>query len=211
MSRSNDPLNHSDDIQQCVLVRTHDWCWVSHDHSFPSIAIGAAYGTSKAGIGIAGLGQFKPELIMKVCMADRMNHCQLSCSWNTSPLFPSSCRVLLPSMDSLSLCLLRVAVSLASPLPQPLWTLTCNSHLESCSGSNKGLFSVCRLHSSRCRSRVWIHWTGRGLCDWHRGRRSTSSFPITYPSIHLTGYAVRTRIHLRVARLRIDGPHPHLC
>ncbi|ETW81561.1 16k subunit of the vacuolar H+ ATPase [Heterobasidion irregulare TC 32-1] len=27
--------------------------------------IGAAYGTSKAGIGIAGLGQFKPELIMK--------------------------------------------------------------------------------------------------------------------------------------------------
>jgi len=27
--------------------------------------IGAAYGTSKAGIGIAGLGTFKPELIMK--------------------------------------------------------------------------------------------------------------------------------------------------
>ena len=30
------------------------------------LAVGAAYGTSKAGIGIAGLGQFKPELIMKV-------------------------------------------------------------------------------------------------------------------------------------------------
>ena len=29
-------------------------------------AVGAAYGTSKAGIGIAGLGQFKPDLIMKV-------------------------------------------------------------------------------------------------------------------------------------------------
>ena len=29
-------------------------------------AIGAAYGTAKAGIGIAGLGTFKPELIMKV-------------------------------------------------------------------------------------------------------------------------------------------------
>lgn len=27
--------------------------------------VGAAYGTSKAGIGISGLGQFKPELIMK--------------------------------------------------------------------------------------------------------------------------------------------------
>jgi V-type H+-transporting ATPase proteolipid subunit len=30
------------------------------------LAVGAAYGTSKSGIGIAGLGQFKPELIMKV-------------------------------------------------------------------------------------------------------------------------------------------------
>ncbi|KAG1411528.1 hypothetical protein G6F58_008509 [Rhizopus delemar] len=27
--------------------------------------IGAAYGTSKAGIGIAGIGSFKPELVMK--------------------------------------------------------------------------------------------------------------------------------------------------
>lgn len=30
------------------------------------IAIGAAYGTAKAGIGIAGIGSFKPELVMKV-------------------------------------------------------------------------------------------------------------------------------------------------
>lgn len=30
------------------------------------LAVGAALGTSKAGIGIAGLGTFKPELIMKV-------------------------------------------------------------------------------------------------------------------------------------------------
>lgn len=29
-------------------------------------AVGAAFGTSKAGIGITGLGTFKPELIMKV-------------------------------------------------------------------------------------------------------------------------------------------------
>jgi len=27
--------------------------------------VGAAYGTSKAGIGIAGLGTFRPDLIMK--------------------------------------------------------------------------------------------------------------------------------------------------
>ncbi len=35
-------------------------------HSLLQIAIGAAYGTSKAGIGIAGIGSFKPELVMKV-------------------------------------------------------------------------------------------------------------------------------------------------
>ncbi|KAG4301408.1 hypothetical protein PCK1_002334 [Pneumocystis canis] len=29
-------------------------------------SIGAAYGTAVSGIGIAGIGQFKPELIMKV-------------------------------------------------------------------------------------------------------------------------------------------------
>ena len=29
-------------------------------------AVGAAFGTSKSGIGIAGLGGFRPELIMKV-------------------------------------------------------------------------------------------------------------------------------------------------
>ena len=29
-------------------------------------AVGAAFGTAKSGIGIAGLGTFKPELIMKV-------------------------------------------------------------------------------------------------------------------------------------------------
>lgn len=33
-----------------------------------NIAVGAAVGTSKAGIGIAGLGTFKPELIMKVTL-----------------------------------------------------------------------------------------------------------------------------------------------
>lgn len=28
---------------------------------------GAAYGTAKSGIGIAGVGTFRPDLIMKVC------------------------------------------------------------------------------------------------------------------------------------------------
>lgn len=30
-------------------------------------AIGAAYGTAKSGIGIAGVGTFRPDLIMKAC------------------------------------------------------------------------------------------------------------------------------------------------
>ncbi|CAG8771213.1 7537_t:CDS:2, partial [Gigaspora rosea] len=30
-----------------------------------AVAIGAAYGTAKAGIGIAGVGTFRPDLIMK--------------------------------------------------------------------------------------------------------------------------------------------------
>ena len=31
------------------------------------IAMGAAYGTAKSGIGIAGVGTFRSDLIMKVC------------------------------------------------------------------------------------------------------------------------------------------------
>ena len=34
-----------------------------------SAGIGAAYGTAKSGIGIAGVGTFRPDLIMKVRMA----------------------------------------------------------------------------------------------------------------------------------------------
>lgn len=29
--------------------------------------VGAAYGTAKSGIGIAGVGTYRPDLIMKVC------------------------------------------------------------------------------------------------------------------------------------------------
>ena len=32
-------------------------------------ALGAAYGTAKSGIGIAGVGTYRPDLIMKVCDA----------------------------------------------------------------------------------------------------------------------------------------------
>ncbi|KAF7314269.1 V-type proton ATPase proteolipid subunit [Mycena kentingensis (nom. inval.)] len=50
-----------------------------------SPAIGAAFGTAKAGIGIAGLGTFKPELIMKA-LAHPRSHV-----WNYRCLRP--CRV----------------------------------------------------------------------------------------------------------------------
>lgn len=35
-------------------------------------AAGAAYGTAKSGIGIAGVGTFRADLIMKVCQHLRM-------------------------------------------------------------------------------------------------------------------------------------------
>jgi hypothetical protein len=34
------------------------------------VAVGAAFGTAKSGIGISGLGTFRPELIMKVRAAE---------------------------------------------------------------------------------------------------------------------------------------------
>ena len=37
--------------------------WLAHD---VCAGAGAAYGTAKSGIGIAGVGTFRPDLIMKV-------------------------------------------------------------------------------------------------------------------------------------------------
>ena len=44
-------------------------------------AVGAAFGTAKSGIGIAGLGTFKPELIMKVRrkLISHLRSIELSC------------------------------------------------------------------------------------------------------------------------------------
>jgi len=56
-----------DDFQQYVLYRPYDVLDGDlTDIPVDCVAVGAAYGTSKAGIGIAGLGSFKPELIMRV-------------------------------------------------------------------------------------------------------------------------------------------------
>lgn len=52
----------TDDTQQYVHIPN---CSRPNTHAHFA-AVGAAYGTAKAGIGIAGLGTFKPELIMKV-------------------------------------------------------------------------------------------------------------------------------------------------
>lgn len=50
----------ADDIQQCVQA-----IYLFELRSFCHVAVGAAFGTAKSGIGIAGVGTFKPELIMK--------------------------------------------------------------------------------------------------------------------------------------------------
>ena len=47
------------------------------------LGVGAAYGTAKSGIGISGVGTFRPDLIMKVytnqsCYMDHTDHCSLS-------------------------------------------------------------------------------------------------------------------------------------
>lgn len=41
--------------------------WAIHRQQLSDIfkALGAAYGTAKSGIGIAGVGTFRPDLIMK--------------------------------------------------------------------------------------------------------------------------------------------------
>jgi V-type H+-transporting ATPase proteolipid subunit len=46
--------------------------------------MGAAYGTAKSGIGIAGLGTFKPELIMKVRLLPQFINTALTCCHSQS-------------------------------------------------------------------------------------------------------------------------------
>ena len=52
--------NAIDDIWRYVIMTRGD------QPRLTCSAIGAAYGTAKAGIGIAGVGTFRPDLIMKV-------------------------------------------------------------------------------------------------------------------------------------------------
>jgi hypothetical protein len=40
--------------------------------SLQATGMGAAFGTAKAGIGIAGIGTYRPDLIMKVDILDRV-------------------------------------------------------------------------------------------------------------------------------------------
>ena len=49
------------------------WVYVIASHNghenLQLVGAGAAYGTAKSGVGIAGVGTFRPDLIMKVRMA----------------------------------------------------------------------------------------------------------------------------------------------
>ncbi|KMU74904.1 vacuolar ATP synthase proteolipid subunit 2 [Coccidioides immitis RMSCC 3703] len=56
----------ADDIRMYVLVGNPTaWSHVFCSHGYDNTALGAAYGTAKAGIGIANVGTFRPDLIMK--------------------------------------------------------------------------------------------------------------------------------------------------
>lgn len=61
--------------------------------------VGAAYGTAKSGIGIAGVGTYRPDLIMKVHLPSDplMLFRKLTGGHPTSLLFRSSCPVSLQS------------------------------------------------------------------------------------------------------------------
>jgi V-type H+-transporting ATPase 16kDa proteolipid subunit len=42
------------------------YAYLSKLGSYKVLGLGAAYGTAKSGIGIAGIGTYRPDLIMKV-------------------------------------------------------------------------------------------------------------------------------------------------
>ena len=65
------------------------WRLNKHGYAYLAscLAIGAAFGTSKAGIGIAGLGTFKPELIMKVCFLNMLS-CPYKLTYFLKSLLP---------------------------------------------------------------------------------------------------------------------------
>ena len=55
-----------DGIRKYVLAAPSASSHSSNNYFLQFKAMGAAYGTAKAGIGISGMGTVKPELIMKV-------------------------------------------------------------------------------------------------------------------------------------------------
>lgn len=63
--------------------------------TYTSIGIGAAFGTAKSGIGIAGVGTFRPDLIMKV-KKDKHLQEEVEVDQYNSPSSQSSCLVSLP-------------------------------------------------------------------------------------------------------------------
>jgi hypothetical protein len=61
-----------------------------------SSGLGAAYGTAKSGIGIAGIGTYRPDLIMKVIThaVDQNGSLHYVADIYDSLLYRSSCQVL---------------------------------------------------------------------------------------------------------------------
>lgn len=121
---------------------------------YVAAAIGAAYGTAKSGIGISGLGQFRPDLIMKSLIPVVMS----------GAVYPV--RHPLPLVT-------RIANSCHTSVSERN-----HRRLRSrCLGSDcwyalakPGLLALCRLHPPGCGPRVWHDRPGSRLCDRHRRR-----------------------------------------
>jgi len=154
------------------------------DRSLWFPAVGAAYGTSKAGIGIAGLGQFKPELIMKVPHLPHL----LS---TRCPSHNGCCaQSLIPVVMSGIIAVYGLVVSVLI-VGRRKWR-----HIASFIQTSSSIFfwdpsrSVTRLSAlfwfcaSGSRSCVWSHWFGCGICNWHRWGFSTSpDKPFFFPVV----------------------------
>lgn len=114
---------------------------------------GAAYGTAKSGIGIAGVGTFRPDLIMKVLDQSYSSIAQLLTGLDAFLVFDSCCHV-------------RYYCSLRSR--------HCSTYRRRYGPSAvTELQLVYRLHAPRQWVERWRLWIGSRLCNryrWGSGR-----------------------------------------
>lgn len=173
------------------------------------VAVGAAFGTSKAGIGIAGLGGFRPELIMKVRLSShtRNENVHVADLCSTVLVVSYTCgyvgyyrRVWLGRVGS-DIREWYVYIYPCYPFLQS--TPVNYSEIER-------LHISSWVHSSRGRACVWDNRSSSWLRDWNRWRFgiSISLFSCVIVTESLT---VRAGLCSRVKSLRVHGAHSYFC